>query len=83
MVNPIRAHRKQLDMTLAQLAAACGMSGGLLGVWERGEAVPAQPRLQAIAQLLGEDESKLRAELEEFRGQVGRLASKKLQETLA
>lgn len=49
----IRARRKARKMTLDELGAILGCSGVAVGMWERGETLPAADRLPEIAEALG------------------------------
>ena len=49
----IRAKRKAGGMTLQDLADRLGVSGAAVGMWERGETLPAADKLPEIARALG------------------------------
>ncbi len=48
----IRDYRRQLKMTVAEVAAQAGLSAGMLSKIERGKALPSLPALDAIARAL-------------------------------
>lgn len=78
MVNPIRTHRRRIGLTIAELAAAAGVSTSLIAVWERGDHCPSPERQKKLAQLLGVDGARLASELGEFRVQLTQRARQKL-----
>lgn len=49
----LRARRKALKMSLDELGARVGCSGVAVGMWERGETLPAADKLPALAAALG------------------------------
>lgn len=48
----IRARRKAAGLTLSELAARIGVTQQAVGMWERGETLPAADRLPDIARAL-------------------------------
>ena len=48
----IRARRKAAGLTLQELAARIGVTQQAVGMWERGETLPAADRLPDIARAL-------------------------------
>ena len=76
--NPIRTHREALELSVAELAAALGVSVGLIGLWERGRYVPPRRRQEQLARLLGVDEPRLASDLAQFRSQLIQSATEKL-----
>ena len=49
----IRTRRKAAGLTLQELAARIGVTQQAVGMWERGETLPAADRLPDIARALG------------------------------
>ena len=49
----LRARRKAAQMTLDDLGARVGCSGVAVGMWERGETLPAADKLPELARALG------------------------------
>ncbi len=82
MSNPIRAHRKNLGLTMAELALSLGVSPALVAQWERGELLPPEARVRALAELLGLGEGLLLTELSVFRDRAREKAAKKLEDAL-
>ena len=82
MSNPIRTHRKNLGLTLAELALPLGVSPALVAHWERGEVLPPAARVRALAELLGVDERRLSDGLSAFQNHQRREATKKLEDAL-
>ena len=63
----VRALRKQLDMTVAELAGQAGLSVGMLSKIENAQTSPSLTTLQVLADALNTPISTLFAELEEAR----------------
>lgn len=49
----IRLNRKAAGMTLQDLADKLGITGAAVGMWERGETLPAADKLPEISAALG------------------------------
>lgn len=54
----IFTRRSALGHTLSRAAAACGVTGAMVGRWEFGASIPRRSHVPAIARYLGITESK-------------------------
>jgi DNA-binding XRE family transcriptional regulator len=66
--HEVRAHRKQMGLTIADLAAATDMSVGMLSKIETGNISPSLTTLQALSKALGVPLTALFRRFEESRG---------------
>ena len=76
--NPIKHRRKTAGLTQGELAAFLGVSPGLIGFWERGEALPGQEVATELGRAFNVPAVRLRDELVAFQEKQKRQATKKL-----
>jgi len=62
-MNPITTARKDLNLTQAEVAAACGWSTGLQGQYEIGYILPSVDKLRALALVLKVDADRLQNQI--------------------